>query len=1220
MMDDLTNKNTSGKAVTSNSLSRQSRGAFIISLIALALALMSMIHIAYQAISGFSPQFFLLLASSSLTFFCALVAAILGRKGNSTAAGWILVLAISQMLIMRALIVGGDYSEVGIAGLILIIFLGARILPQSQMKWAAFLGILVLVSTRIFAAVSPLSRIELLAFDRVMQYLAWIILIFVGLLLAREFRLLSLTNKLILAFLMVSLVVSYAMNYFNSSRTEAALTEQVGQNLSGLAQSQAQAVGDLLNNQIENLLTLASSSTMQELAISSNLSYSDNPEINAQRIVEFEQQWSQAISNVDYSNDLIATRLNNKAAQELKQFVSISPYNIHLTLTDAQGGLAATSSLSTDYYQGDEYWWNASHNDGEGTIYISAPFYDRGLQKSIIYFSVPVVDLSTEELVGILQATYLMDGIAGIFSELQAGETSNVHLHIPSKPGFPTYPRIPTRVMIDGLLFTADMPSVERIAQSGDQRFGELVYQGQDSFYSWASVKSVSQNQIVDNLGWWLLTYQDRGEILAPVREQINQSGLLSSVIIAVVAGLALLLSQFLAGPIVRLTQAAEEIRKGDFTARANVETDDEVGTLATSFNEMTSQLRRTLQGLENQVQERTRELALAGQVGQSLSQERDLDRLLNLSVQMIQENFELYHTQIYLLDVTGKALVLRAATGEAGRELLQRAHRLPIGGGSINGLAASQRSPVLVSDTSASPIFRANTLLPETRSELAVPLQIGDHVVGVLDMQSSVLGSLSNEKLSAFEALAGQLAIAIENANLFSQAQQAQAEILNQSRQLTREGWGGFLDAIARKERIGFMYDRESMLSQDEELVQEEKQERLTDSIEIVGEPIGIIMLEKDPGHQWTESESNFVRTISAQVSRQIDNLRLLAQTEQFRMQAEDAVRRLTREGWDEYLETIKSSNASFTYNHLEVIPEAPDIAEGEAPLYNKSINVRNEPIGELVVEGAIIDDQDALDLIQTITDRLTAHIENLRLTAQTHKALKDTENLYEIISRLNSVQGYQEILDVLIENTILSDADQLVLMGVYDRALDDETQPYWCYPAAYRASEDIKVERRYSYGQFSAPFVSSGNDQIHLLRDLGTSDHLWHILALLSAEPKRVKSAVWVPLMLGSASIGFVLALFEGDLDCSESDLQHMNVLADQVAVAVQSQLLLDRARAKARQEQNIREVSAQVFSATDIHTIMKRTVEQVGRVLGSPAYIYLSDRQGLQDKAES
>jgi len=173
---------------------------------------------------------------------------------------------------------------------------------------------------------------------------------------------------------------------------------------------------------------------------------------------------------------------------------------------------------------------------------------------------------------------------------------------------------------------------------------------------------------------------------------------------------------------------------------------------------------------LETRVSERTRELSLAADVGRSVSQLHDLDVLLPNAVEVIRAQFNLYYTQIYLTDASERNLTLRAGTGGVGAELLRRGHRLAIGPGSINGMAAGERKSVIVPDTATSPIFKPNPLLPETRSEMAVPLLVGERVVGVMDLQSRHPGALSIENLQVFEALAGQLAVALDNASLFAQ------------------------------------------------------------------------------------------------------------------------------------------------------------------------------------------------------------------------------------------------------------------------------------------------------------------------------------------------------------------------------------------------------------------------------------------------------------------
>lgn len=184
-------------------------------------------------------------------------------------------------------------------------------------------------------------------------------------------------------------------------------------------------------------------------------------------------------------------------------------------------------------------------------------------------------------------------------------------------------------------------------------------------------------------------------------------------------------------------------------------------------------QLQTFSQFLEERVQERTNDLALASEVGRVISQIRDLDDLLQQAVTLIRERFDLYYTQVYLIDESGQRLLLRAGTGTVGQTLLAQQHSLPVDEHSINGRAVAHQKPVIVPDTESSDFFRPNPALPATRSEMAVPLLVQDRVVGVVDLQSSQPNALTAENLPAFTALAGQLAIAIANARLLTEMQE---------------------------------------------------------------------------------------------------------------------------------------------------------------------------------------------------------------------------------------------------------------------------------------------------------------------------------------------------------------------------------------------------------------------------------------------------------------
>jgi len=170
-------------------------------------------------------------------------------------------------------------------------------------------------------------------------------------------------------------------------------------------------------------------------------------------------------------------------------------------------------------------------------------------------------------------------------------------------------------------------------------------------------------------------------------------------------------------------------------------------------------------------------------------------------------EQFDLYYVQIYLTDTTRSRLVLEAGTGEVGKLLLERGHNLPLSIASINGRAAFEKKPVVISDTAESSTFRKNPMLPDTRGEMALPLIVGERVVGVLDLQTRYPGKLTEELVPAYEALAGQLAVAIQNASLLAEAEQARADLEAQARRQIRQSWDEHLDGIHEPEHIGFVF-----------------------------------------------------------------------------------------------------------------------------------------------------------------------------------------------------------------------------------------------------------------------------------------------------------------------------------------------------------------------------------------------------------------------------
>ncbi|MBI5823274.1 MAG: GAF domain-containing protein [Chloroflexi bacterium] len=483
------------------------------------------------------------------------------------------------------------------------------------------------------------------------------------------------------------------------------------------------------------------------------------------------------------------------------------------------------------------------------------------------------------------------------------------------------------------------------------------------------------------------------GAAAAAVRQTSIGLGLLA---------LALALLWVLTGQVVKpvrsLTKVAAEVAGGNLNVSANVRGNDEVGVLANVFNSMIVQLRDLFGTLEQRVADRTHDLELASEVGRTVATRVDnLNGLLNDAVELIHARFGLYYTQVYIADQSGRTITLRAGTGKVGRQLLQQGHKLLVGSGSLNGRAASEKHAIIVADTLNNEAFLPNPLLPDTRSEMSVPLLIGDRVVGVLDMQSEQTDALNENNLPAFEALAGQLAVAVQNATLFEEANQARKDVEQQAKRQSYADWADFLNAVERSEKLGYIFSQNEILPYINSADEPEELNSLHSPVHVAGIEIGKIHIMDGTERQWTTTEADIIHNTALQLSRHIENLRLLAQSEKYRLEAEQVSKRLTREGWEEYLNARTNIAEGYIYRENTVQPLINNDSNQGKPALSYPILVRGENIGELSVESLENMEGDASGIVSIITQQLSSHIENLRLLEETETSRAEVQKSQE-------------------------------------------------------------------------------------------------------------------------------------------------------------------------------------------------------------------------------
>lgn len=363
--------------------------------------------------------------------------------------------------------------------------------------------------------------------------------------------------------------------------------------------------------------------------------------------------------------------------------------------------------------------------------------------------------------------------------------------------------------------------------------------------------------------------------------------------------------------PLMDLTKTALSISAGDFNQRVAASQDDEVGQLGQAINQMAVRISASFSEIENnllentiksqeqmkeleqatrQTDKRANQLKTLALVARAILSIQNLDNLLPRITAIVNEQLSFYHIGIFLLDDTKEYAVLTAANSIGGQRMLERNHHLKVGEEGIVGYTAATARSRIALDIDKDVVFLANPDLPETHSELALPLKIGVDIIGVLDIQSTQLFAFSEEDVEIFSILADYISIATQNARRFQEIQKTITESDTLYRNYLRQEWKSFAN---QGRTPGYLYNisgskpiikklesieiQQAIQSGNPTISQEKTQSRLSIPIKLRGQVIGVLNIQSGSSHSWEDDEIDIVTAVADRVGLAVENARLL-------------------------------------------------------------------------------------------------------------------------------------------------------------------------------------------------------------------------------------------------------------------------------------------------------------------------------------------------------
>lgn len=591
--------------------------------------------------------------------------------------------------------------------------------------------------------------------------------------------------------------------------------------------------------------------------------------------------------------------------------------------------------------------------------------------------------------------------------------------------------------------------------------------------------------------------------------------------------------------PLETLTEITRKFAEGDWSQRAKIASNDEIGALAHSFNEMADQLGEIYQSLENKVDERARQIRTAAEVAQNITAITNLDEMLNKTVELLVKEFGFYQASIFMVDRSGKFVDFKTGYGSATQGLLEKKYRLEVGSASIMGWVAANNRTRAASDVLEDPLHLKNELLPETRSEASVPISLGEQVLGVLDVQSAQPQTFGADTLIMLETLASLIAAAIQTAGLLEMGQVNFQE----------------LDRLYRSSRrIAQAGDEASIINACGQILQ--------------GAPYPAAFFKV---------ENSLLKTVLvSDTARELGNLKWQQSQVQVNLDA---------------LESFLLRGGTATSTRDANLPAAVKQVMGWFEIETATfLPIRKQDeLTAMIMVGSREQTLTGTSIqpYENLAGLMSVALERADALEQTERHLKELEafaSINELIASSSDMDEFYNSLHLKIQQTI---GNYNLIVALYDEKENKISIPFSYEDGQYQSIDPFPL------GEGLTSILLRTRQPLLLAEDVERRSA--ELGAKVVGKPAR--SWMGAPMLVQGKPIGaLIIQDVENENAFNEQDLKFFSTLAGQVSGVLYNVRLLDESNRKALQLETAAEIARDISTARDLDELLIKAVDLI------------------------